>query len=65
MNNKKREGNYTSSKISKLCMSNKKGDDFGAPAFTYIEEKRIESKMKRCLDVVRIQGQLLGANLWK
>ena len=51
MNNKKREGNFTSSKISKLCMSNRKGDDFGVPAFTYIDEKRIESKMKRCLDV--------------
>ena len=47
--NKLRVGNFTSSEIWKLTKSNRKGDDFGAPALTYINQKKRERKMKRSL----------------
>lgn len=72
MNNKKRQGRFTSSKIHTLIPlgsrpmteeelvkykeENPKGRKkniaagFSAPGLTYIEEKNIERKMKRCID---------------
>lgn len=48
--NKKRTANFTSSQIWKLCKSDRSGKGFGAPALTYIKEKRMERKLKRSLD---------------
>ena len=42
MNNVNRNGNFTSSEIGKLMKLDRKGEGFGAPALTYIEEKRME-----------------------
>ena len=43
VNNLERIGRFTSSNIWKLTTQNAKKDGFGAPALTYIEEKRAES----------------------
>lgn len=48
--NEIRVGNFTSSNIWKLTKSDRKGDGFGAPALTYIQEKAYEKKLKRSLD---------------
>lgn len=42
LENESRNGNFTSSEIVALTTSNRKGDDFGEPALTYITEKRFE-----------------------
>ena len=47
--NKNRTGNFTSSSIGALMTLNKKGDDFGSPALTYIAEKRMERRLRRNL----------------
>lgn len=44
-----RHGRFTSSQIHKLMTSDKSGKEFGKPALTYIEEKRLERKLKRSL----------------
>lgn len=46
-----RNGNFTSSEIIALTKLNKKGDDFGEPAKTYIRKKNFERKAKRSLNV--------------
>lgn len=46
-----RHGRFTSSQIHKLIKSGRGDFGFGAPALTYIDEKRIERKMKSSLDV--------------
>jgi len=48
--NKLRYGNITSSGIVALTSKNKKGDDFGAAAKTYIEEKKMEIRLQRSLE---------------
>ena len=48
--NKDRIGNFTSSQIHKLLKEGRKKGTWGAPALTYIDEKRIERRMKRSLD---------------
>lgn len=40
---------FTSSDIYRLMTLNKKGDGFGAPALSYIEEKRLEKRLGRSL----------------
>lgn len=47
---KKRTARFTSSKIVALTTNGRAKDSFGAPALTYIEEKRIERKMGRGLN---------------
>lgn len=49
--NKNRIGNFTSSEIWKLMKEGKTKGSFGAPALTYIQEKKFERKIKRSLDV--------------
>lgn len=44
-----RVGNFSSSEIWKLTKLNRKKDGFGQIALTYIEEKRMESKLGRSL----------------
>lgn len=48
--NIERIGNPTSSQMWKLMTNNKKGDDFGSPGLTYIEEKKIERKLGRSIE---------------
>lgn len=45
-----RVGNFTSSEIGKLMTYGRNGKDFGAPALTYIEEKKIERELGRSLN---------------
>jgi len=45
-----RIGRFTSSEIFKLMTKDKSGKNFGAPALTYIEEKRAERCLGRSLD---------------
>jgi len=45
-----RIGNFTSSEIWKLTTLNKKGDDFGKPALTYIEETNLKRLLGRSLN---------------
>lgn len=47
--NSLRNGNFTSSEIVALTTTNRKGDDWGAPALTYIEEKNMERRLERSL----------------
>lgn len=51
MNNKQRVGRFTSSKIFKLMKEGRTKGSFGAPALTYIEEKRFEKKLGRRLEI--------------
>lgn len=44
-----RVGNFSSSEIYKLTKLNRKGDDFGQVALTYIKEKAMEKKLGRSL----------------
>ena len=46
-----RIGRFTSSEIHKLLSVNVKKDGFGKPALTYINEKRIERRLGRSIDV--------------
>lgn len=50
INNAHRIGNFTSSEIVALLSKNRKGDDFGQPALTYIMEKRLERLLQRSID---------------
>lgn len=49
LENTERNGNFTSSKIFNLMKVAKDKVSFGAPAFTYIEEKKFERKLKRSI----------------
>lgn len=44
-----RTANFSSSEIWKLMTKDRKGTGFGAPALTYIDEKRIERRLNRPL----------------
>lgn len=48
-NNTVRVGKFTSSGISSVMKVNRKGDGFGTPALTYIQEKAIERMLTRGL----------------
>ena len=48
--NTKRIGIFTSSEIWKLTKEGRKAGEFGAPALTYIKEKRFERKLKRSIN---------------
>lgn len=48
--NKNRIGNFTSSEIANLMTTDKSGKNFGKPALTYIEEKRMERRLGRSLN---------------
>lgn len=50
MNNQNRRGRFTSSQIHKLIPEGS-FHGFQKPAITYIQEKQIERRMNRCLDV--------------
>jgi hypothetical protein len=49
INNKPRNGNYTSSEIVALTTVAKDGKSFGKPALTYIEETNMERRLGRSL----------------
>lgn len=49
--NKLRNGNYTSSCVWKLLTVDKKGTGFGVPALTYIKERNYERNIKRSLSL--------------
>lgn len=49
--NKERIGNFTSSEIWKLMKNGKVKDSFGVPALTYIEEKKMERRLGRSIDL--------------
>lgn len=49
--NTNRIGRFTSSEIHNLLSVNVKKDGFGKPALTYINEKRIERRLGRSIDV--------------
>lgn len=51
MESKYRVGRFTSSKIAALMTYAKNGVDFGKPALTYIEEKNMERRLGRSLNV--------------
>lgn len=55
-----RIGRFTSSQIWKLTTLAKNGVDFGAPALTYIEEKRAERSLGRSIDL----GKGSEATMW-
>lgn len=48
---KERIGRFTSSNIWKLTTLDRSGKSFGAPALTYIEEKRAERSLGRSIDL--------------
>jgi len=49
--NVERVGNFTSSQIYKLMSSGNQEFGFGKPAITYIQEKKIERRLKRSISV--------------
>ena len=49
--NKERIGSFTSSEIHKLMTNGRGVHGFGAPALTYIKDKRIEKRLGRSLSV--------------
>lgn len=51
MNNDLRFGRFTSSEVYKLMSSGKAKGSFGKPALTYIEEKNMERRLGRGLNV--------------
>lgn len=55
--NKERIAHLTSSKIFKLIKVDAKGN-FQKPGETYIQEKRMEKRMNRCLDVEKYAKQM-------
>jgi len=68
--NEDRIGNFTSSKISALMSNGRAKGSVGKPAFTYIEEKRMERRLKRSLDLETnarplTWGQLLEAHVFE
>lgn len=60
VNNLERIGRFTSSNIWKLTTQNAKKDGFGAPALTYIEEKRAERTLGRSIDL----GKQSQSTIW-
>lgn len=50
MNNTNRQARFTSSQVYRLIKEGSGGNIFSAPGLSYIEEKRIEKRMGRCLD---------------
>lgn len=48
--NEPRIGNFTSSEIGNLMKNGRAKDSLGAPALTYIEEKKMERRLGRSLD---------------
>jgi hypothetical protein len=60
INNLKRIGNFTSSEIYLLTKKSKSGG-FGVPAITYIDDKKIEKKLGRSLQIsVQTQSMVWG-----
>ena len=57
---KERVGRFTSSNIWKLTTTDRSGKGFGAPALTYIEEKRAERSLGRSIDL----GKSSQATIW-
>lgn len=55
-----RIGRFTSSNIWKLTTLDRSGKSFGAPALTYIEEKRAERTLGRSIDL----GKQSQATIW-
>lgn len=55
-----RIGRFTSSQIWKLTTKDRTGKTFGAPALTYIEEKRAERTLGRSIDL----GKSSQATIW-
>lgn len=55
-----RIGRFTSSQIWKLTTKDRTGKSFGAPALTYIEEKRAERSLGRSIDL----GKSSQATIW-
>lgn len=49
--NEKRIAAFTSSEIYRLCTSNVKKEPFGAPGLSYINEKRLEKRLGRSINV--------------
>ena len=49
LQNTQRHGNFTSSSIYKLLSKDKSGKGFGTPALGYIEEKKIERRLRRSI----------------
>lgn len=56
----KRIGRFTSSQIWKFTTKDRTGKTFGAPALTYIEEKRAERSLGRSIDL----GKGGSATIW-
>ena len=52
-----RAGRFTASEIYRLMTNNRKGDDFGAPGLSYIEEKRYERKLGRSINTYGSSGK--------
>ncbi len=61
--NKLRVGNFTSSDIHKLMSSGKQIGVLGAPAMTYIQEKKLERRLGRSLDVDAYSKEIAWGNL--
>lgn len=53
-----RIGRFTSSNIWKLTTKDRTGKEFGAPALTYIEEKRAERSLGRSIDLGAVTNTL-------
>lgn len=49
-NNDIRIGNFTSSKIGKLCSNGRSNGSVGEPFYTYIEQKNFERRLGRAID---------------
>lgn len=70
INNEKRTGNFTSSEIAALMTTGKCALGFGAPAITYINEKRIERLLGRSIDDEKnakplVWGKLLESRVFE
>jgi hypothetical protein len=63
MNNELRAARFTSSKIFNLTKRDSSGNDWGAPAKTYIHEKQLEQKMGRTLDTDAYSQAMAWGNL--
>lgn len=61
--NKNRNGNFTSSEIFNLMTNDKSGKNFGKPALTYIEECNMERRLGRALTKEESAKPLSWGNL--
>ena len=50
INNKERIGNFTSSEIHNLMKNGRAKGSLGVPAYTYIDEKKMERRLERSID---------------